>query len=187
MRLFIAIDIDKKMQEDVGILQNRIRTKARLEKSDAAWVKPEQMHLTLKFLGEIEDECAPEIIRITNEVAASHKSFSTEVEKIGTFGRPAKVVWVGIGEKSRELTALQKDLEERLAEAGWPKDERGFTGHLTLCRTKSFKAGRIIGDITPHYASEQLGSQNVDALYVYKSQLTPEGPVYTLLHKAQLK
>jgi RNA 2',3'-cyclic 3'-phosphodiesterase len=186
MRLFIAVDIDKKMQEDVGILQNRVRTKARLDKSDATWVKPEHMHLTLKFLGEIEDECAPEIIRITDEVAASHKPFSIEVERVGTFGRPAKVVWVGIGEKSYQLKALQKDLEERLAAAGWPKEERGFTGHLTLCRIKSFKAGRIVGDITPHYANEQLGSQNVDALYVYKSQLTPEGPVYTLLHKAQL-
>jgi 2'-5' RNA ligase len=186
MRLFIAVNIDKKLLEDVGILQNRIRTKARLDKSDATWVKPEQMHLTLKFLGEVADDKLDQITKIVDEVAAAHAAFSIEIEKVGTFGRPAKVVWVGTGEKSSQLTAVQKNLEDKLSEAGWPKEQREFSGHLTLCRIKSFKAARLVQDIAQQYADAHLGSQTVDALYVYKSQLTPDGPVYTLLQTSKL-
>jgi len=96
------------------------------------------------------------------------------------------VLWVGIGENSRELMTLQKDMEEAFAQAGWPKEERGFAGHLTLCRIKSFKAAKKIPQTAGHYANVPLGSQKIDAICVYKSQLTPDGPVYTLLQKSQL-
>jgi 2'-5' RNA ligase len=92
-----------------------------------------------------------------------------------------------MGDRSLELTKLQKELEEKLAQSGWPKEERDFSGHLTLCRIKSFKAARVVQDIASQYADVHLGSQFVDALCVYKSQLTPDGPVYTLLQKSELK
>jgi 2'-5' RNA ligase len=186
MRLFIAIDIDQTIQAALAELQNNIRTDARVEKGEAAWVKPHLMHLTIKFLGEIEDSRAPEVGRIVEHIAARHKAFSVDVANVGTFGRPAKVLWVGIGEKSREITELQKDMEERFAQAGWPREEREFSGHLTLCRIKSFKAAKRISQTANQYAKVPLGLQEIDAICVYKSQLTPEGPVYTLLQKSEL-
>jgi len=187
MRIFIAIDINKKMREEVGILQNRIRTKARLDKFEASWVKPEQMHLTLKFLGEVEEEKIEEVNRIAAEVAAAHTAFSVDIRQVGTFGRPIKIVWLGMGERSRELKNLQKDLDDRYVAIGFPKEDRDFTGHLTLCRIKTFKASRIVEPIVQKYADTQLGNQEVAAVCVYKSELTPDGPVYTLLQKSELR
>jgi RNA 2',3'-cyclic 3'-phosphodiesterase len=187
MRCFVAIDIDETIQAALADLQDNIRKEAHLEKGEATWVKPSLMHLTIKFLGEINDEQAPQVCRIAEEIAARHKTFTVEVANVGTFGKPAKVLWVGIGEKSSELMALQKDMEEAFAKAGWPKEEREFSGHLTLCRIKSFKAAKKLPPAANHYATVPLGSQKIDAICVYKSQLTPDGPVYTLLQKSELR
>ena len=187
MRCFIAIDIDETIQAALADLQKNLRDDAHLEKGEATWVKPNLMHLTIKFLGDINDEQTPHVCKIVEEVAARHKTFTVEVANVGTFGKPAKVLWVGIGENSRELMALQKDMEDAFATAGWPKEAREFAGHLTLCRIKSFKAAKKLPPAAAHYANVPLGSQKIDAICVYKSQLTPDGPVYTLLQKSELR
>ncbi len=186
MRVFVAVDIDETIQAALADLQNNIRTDAQVEKGEAAWVKPNLMHLTVKFLGEIDDERAPDVCKMTQDIAARHKRFTVDVSNVGTFGRPAKVLWVGIGENSPELVTLQKDIEETFAQAGFPKEDRQFSGHLTLCRIKSFKAAKKLTQTVNEYAKVPLGSQTIDAIRVYKSQLTPDGPVYTLLQKSQL-
>jgi RNA 2',3'-cyclic 3'-phosphodiesterase len=186
MRVFVAVDIDETIQSALAELQNNIRADAHLEKGEATWVKPNLMHLTIKFLGEIEDERTQEVCATVEQVAASHKAFDVDIANVGTFGRPAKVLWVGIGENSPEMSGMQKDMEEAFAKAGWPKEERGFSGHLTLCRIKSFKAAKKLPQTASHYANVPLGRQKIDAICVYKSQLTPDGPVYTLLHKSKL-
>ena len=119
MRCFVAIDIDETIQAALADIQNTIRTDAHLEKGEATWVKPNLMHLTIKFLGEIADEQAPQVCKIVEEIAARHKIFTVEVANVGTFGKPAKVLWVGIGENSREIMAMQKDMEDTFAQAGW--------------------------------------------------------------------
>jgi 2'-5' RNA ligase len=187
MRCFAAIDIDETIQAALADLQKNLRTDAHLEKGEATWVKPNLMHLTIKFLGDISDEQAPQVCQIVEEIAACHKAFAVEVANIGAFGKPAKVIWVGIGENSRELMALQNDMEEAFAKAGWPKEDREFSGHLTLCRIKSFKAAKKLAQTAGQYAGVPLGSQKIDAICVYKSQLTPDGPVYTLLQKSELR
>ncbi|MDO8301740.1 MAG: RNA 2',3'-cyclic phosphodiesterase [Sedimentisphaerales bacterium] len=187
MRVFVALDIDETIQVALADLQKNIRANANLEKGEAAWVKPALMHLTIKFLGEIEDEQLPQVCKIVEEIAARHKAFTVEVANVGTFGKPAKVLWVGIGENSRGLMSLQKDMQEHFAQAGWPKEEREFAGHLTLCRIKSFKAAKKLTQTAAQYAGVPLGSQKIDAICIYKSQLTPEGPVYTLLQKSELR
>ena len=187
MRCFAAIDIDETIQTALADLQKNLRADAHLEKGEATWVKPNLMHLTIKFLGEIDDEQAPQICQIVEEIAGRHKTFTVEVANVGAFGKPAKVLWVGIGENSRELMALQKDMEEAFTQAGWSKEDREFSGHLTLCRIKSFKAAKKLTQTAGQYAGVPLGSQKIDAMCVYKSQLTPEGPVYTLLQKSELR
>lgn len=185
--MFIAIDIDETIQSALADLQDNIRKESHLEKDEATWVKPNLMHLTIKFLGDIRDEQAPQVCKIAEEIAARHKTFTVEIANVGTFGKPAKVLWVGIGENSRELMTLQQDMEDAFAQAGWPKETREFAGHLTLCRIKSFKAAKKLPPAAAHYANVPLGSQNIDAICVYKSQLTPDGPVYTLLQKSELR
>lgn len=188
MRVFIAIDIDEQVRKALSKLQNEMRGKVDIRKSDAKWVNPDVMHLTLKFLGEIKDEQVVDVCNITKEVARRHKNFELEVEKVGYFGgRSARVLWVGTGQNCENLLQLQSDLEQALASAGWPRETRKFAGHLTLCRVRNSKAGVKLAQMTDEYKDLKLGTVSADSISVYQSQLTPKGPVYTVLGNYQLQ
>ena len=152
MRLFIAIDIDKNNKNALRVLQRQLQSKVDIKKSDAKWVDPDNIHLTLKFLGEVKDAKVVEICNIVENVARRHKSFDLDLESVGYFGgRSAKVLWVGTGAGSDNLHQLQKELDEQLAMTGWPQDTREFNGHLTLCRIRNPKVGMKLAEITKDY------------------------------------
>ena len=188
MRVFIAIDIDEQIRKALGNLQNELRSKVDIKKSDVKWVNPDNIHLTLKFLGEIKDQEAVDVCNITKEVASRHESFELALETVGHFGgRSARVLWIGTGQNSDNLLQLQSDLEEQLASAGWPKETRKFSGHLTLCRVRNSKAGVKLAQVTKEYKDFKLGTISADSVSVYQSQLTPKGPVYTVLGNYELQ
>jgi 2'-5' RNA ligase len=188
MRVFIAIDIDKQIRKGLGNLQDELRSKVDIRRSDVKWVRPEAIHLTLKFLGEINDQQAVDVCNVTKEVASRHKSFELDIETVGYFGgRSARVLWVGVGQNSENLLQLQSDLEEQLALAGWPREARKFSGHLTLCRVRNSKAGVKLAQMTEEYKDFKLGTISADSVSVYQSQLTPTGPIYTVLGSYGLK
>jgi 2'-5' RNA ligase len=187
MRVFIAIDIDDQIRAGLGRLQKELINKTGISKSDVKWVSPDNIHLTLKFLGEIKDEQTINVCNVVKEVAGRHNSFELAVESVGCFGgKSARVVWVGLGEGSNNLLQLQKDLEEQLSSAGWPPEEREFTGHLTLCRVKNPKAGFKLAGAIEDYKDFKLGNLAVESINVYQSQLTPSGPIYTVLGSFKL-
>jgi 2'-5' RNA ligase len=182
MRCFIAIDIDEEIRKALGNLQQRLAANVDMKKSDVKWVRPDNIHLTLKFLGEVKDAKIVEVCNIVRDVAAQRRSFELNVKTVGYFGgRSARVLWVGTTDKSNNLQQLQKDIEEQLVVAGWPQDARDFTGHLTLCRIRNPKAGIKLAQITEDYKDFQLGTILADSVSVYQSQLTPAGPVYTVM------
>jgi len=187
MRVFIAIDIDEAIKKALADLQSELRSKIDIKKSDAKWVNPNNVHLTLKFLGEIKDEQVVDVCNITKDVAGRHNSFDIDVETVGHFGgRSARVLWVGVGETCDQLLALQEDLERQLASAGWPKENRKFSGHLTLCRVRNSKAGFKLAQLTEEYKDFKIGTMPADSVCVYQSQLTPKGPIYTVLGNYEL-
>jgi len=180
MRCFIAIDIDEGIRAELGDLQQDLAGSVDIRKGDVKWVRPEAMHLTLKFLGEIGDREVVDVCRVTEAVAARHEVFSFAVKEVGHFGgRSARVLWVGAGLDCPALLRLQEDLEEQLAAGGWPKEDRKFSGHLTLCRVRNAKAGHKLAQITKQYKDVDLGTVACGAVSVYQSTLTPEGPIYT--------
>ncbi|MGA2677687.1 MAG: RNA 2',3'-cyclic phosphodiesterase [Sedimentisphaerales bacterium] len=188
MRVFIAIDIDDKTRKAIADLRKKIASKVDVKKGDLKWVEPNNIHLTLKFLGEISDEQLEEVKEIVNTVVQAHQKFNLEIESVGSFGgRSAKVVWVGAGKGTDALLALQKDLDDLLAQAGYPKEEREFSAHLTLCRVNHPMAGIKMGEAIAQFSHLKLGSIAADAIYVYQSQLTPAGPNYTLLGDFKLR
>jgi 2'-5' RNA ligase len=188
MRVFIAIDIDEQIRKALGRLQNEMRSKADIKKSDVKWVNPDVMHLTMKFLGEIKDVQSVDVCNITKEVASRHKNFELEIKTVGYFGgRSARVLWIGTGQNCENLLQLQGDLEQELASAGWPRETRKFAGHLTLCRVRNSKAGVKLARMTEEYKDLKLGTVLVDSISVYQSQLTPKGPVYTVLGNYKLQ
>jgi len=182
MRVFIAIDIDEQIRKALDSLQNELRSKVDIKKSDVKWVNPDSMHLTLKFLGEIDDQQVVDVCNITRDVASSHERFELDVGTVGCFGgRSARVLWVGAGQNCDNLLQLQNDLDEQLALAGWPKETRAFAGHLTLCRVRSSKAGVKLAQAIEEYKDFKLGTISADSVSVYQSQLMPTGPIYTVL------
>lgn len=187
MRCFIAIDIDEKTRAGISDLQKQLAAKVDIKKGDVKWVEPDNIHLTLKFLGEIKNEQGAEVCEISKQVAEAHNKFTLDIETVGSFGgRSAKVVWVGTGKGADELIALQKDLDGHLTLAGYPSEEREFSAHLTLCRVRNPKAGIKLADACKFFSDYKLGSISADALCVYQSQLTPAGPIYTLLASCKL-
>jgi len=188
MRLFIAIDIGEENTSALRSLQQQLQNNADIRKGDVKWVRPENIHLTLKFLGEVKDEKSSQICNITEDVAARHKSFELSIESVGHFGgKSARVLWVGTGTGTENLYLLQKDLEQQLALAGWPRETREFTGHLTLCRVKNSAAGVKLAQASEDYRDFKLGILTADSVCVYQSQLTPTGPIYTVLGNYKLQ
>ena len=188
MRVFIAIDIDDKIRKTIADLQKQIDSKVDVKKGDLKWVEPNNIHLTLKFLGEISEEQVAETSEITKTVAQAHQKFNLEIESVGSFGgRSAKIVWVGAKKGTDELLALQKDLDDLLAQAGYTKEDREFSAHLTLCRVNHPIAGLKMGEAIAQFSHLKLGSIAAESLCIYQSQLTPAGPNYTLLGEFKLR
>ena len=188
MRCFIAIDIDEGIRAELHEVQQEIAEQVDIRKSDVKWVRPEAMHLTLKFLGEIRDPEVVDICEVVKTVAGRHQAFDFGVREVGSFGgRSARVLWVGAGLDCPELLALQADLAEALDAAGWPKESRKFSGHLTLCRVRNAKAGIRLAQITEQYKDVDLGTVRCASVCVYQSTLRPEGPMYTLLGHYRLR
>jgi 2'-5' RNA ligase len=188
MRCFIAIDIDEEIRAALGDLQQEIAAGADIRKGDVKWVRPEAMHLTLKFLGEVRDRELIGVCDAVKAVAARHRPFDFGVNEVGCFGgRSARVLWVGAGLDCQDLLELQDDLEDELALAGWPKEARKFSGHLTLCRVRNTKAGFELAQMAEQYKDFDLGTMRCDSMCVYQSQLRPEGPMYTCLGSYQLR
>ncbi len=188
MRCFIAIDINEEVRGALADLQQELGEKADVKKGDVKWVRPESVHLTLKFLGEVKDEKVVEVCNIVKEVCGRHKSFELDIEQVGCFGgRSARVVWVGTGAGSDSLKQLAEGLEGPLAAVGWPKEGRAFTGHLTVCRVKKSPAGVKLAKASEEYRDFKAGTITADSVSVYQSELTPKGPIYTVLANYELQ
>ncbi len=111
-----------------------------------------------------------------------------DIESVGHFGgRSARVLWIGTGQGSDELLHLQEDIEQQLDLAGWPRDAREFSAHLTLCRIRNSKAGKELGRISRQYQDYKLGTMPANEVTVYQSELTPQGPIYTTLGNYELQ
>jgi 2'-5' RNA ligase len=188
MRCFIAIDIDEQIRKALADLQQELQGKADIKRSDAKWVNTDNIHLTLKFLGEIKDEQIMDVCNITGDVVDRHKAFELGIESVGHFGgKSARVLWVGTGQNIDKLLQLQQDLEQQLDLAGWPKEARKFSGHLTLCRIRNARAGAKLAQLAREYKDYKLGTIPAGSVSVYQSQLTPQGPIYTVLGRYELQ
>ena len=188
MRCFIAIDMDPQIKAALADLQKRISGRIDLRRGDVTWVRDNAMHLTLKFLGDVPDADIMDVCRVTEQVCQRHSRFDLDIQGVGHFGgTSARVLWVGTGQGTEDLMALQEDLENQLELAGWPREGRGFSAHLTLCRVKNPKAGAtLVQAYKPHH-DIKLGITGVESLVIYESQLRPEGPLYTALGQYELK
>ena len=186
LRTFIAVDLGKAIRDRCVALQETLARAG----AECKWVEPENLHVTLLFLGEVEDRDVPALCKAVAEVCARQAAFGVSVESAGCFPNPRRprVVWVGVGEGAPELVALHDALEPPLLALGcYRREERRYTPHITLGRVRSERAGGPLADALKKYANWQGGSTDVREVQVLSSQLTPEGPIYSVLSRAPLR
>jgi len=178
MRTFIAVDV--KNESILKALEELKNTGA-----DIKIVSPENLHITLKFLGEIEEKKVEEIYTKISEKARGFKKFKLALKGVGVFPNKKfmRVVWIG-GE-SMEMIEIQKTVEEVLSSLGFKK-ENDFKTHLTLARVKSAKNKEKLEKFVEQYESFDFGSAEIDRIEIKKSELTKEGAVYTTLREILL-
>ena len=186
MRVFIAIDIDEKIRTRIAKVQADLRQGCPPKLAGIKWVNPDLIHLTIKFLGEISDPHALDVCKIVADTCENHRCFDINVSGLGTFGKPARVLWLAV-QNSPELLNLQQNLDGELEKDGFQAEKRRFSGHLTLARIKSSAAAKIISTPLQDMKNTNLGNFHADSVNIYKSELTSTAPVYTLIHKVVLK
>jgi RNA 2',3'-cyclic 3'-phosphodiesterase len=185
IRSFIAIELP----EAVVSLLARIQQDLKSLRLKAGWVRPQNIHLTLKFLGNIKADDIEKIGGAMKEAAQHCGPFTLTAGGIGFFPgikRP-RVIWVGVGGQTGELFALQRDLEDRLAAVDFPKEKRSFRGHLTLGRFRDGPAPDVIRRVFEEYANFGKEEFKIHRIVLFKSDLKPSGAVYSQLLQAELK
>lgn len=176
-RAFIALPLPRKVLDYLTGVQECLAAQG----IRARWVRPEAMHLTVKFLGHMESEKTETVLAALDQVAANYPPLQLTTLGLGGFpniGRP-RVLWAGIGGDRKRLMGLQQDIESFLEPQGWLKEKRPYKGHLTLARAKGRRPferqiGRLIAACEP---DEPLAFV-ADKLTLYRSRLRPEGAVY---------
>ena len=188
-RAFIALEIPPLIQESIEKQTTRLRLE--LGNDLVRWVPTHNMHLTLKFLGDVASSHMDFIKSMPNQIAETHTGFDLQIGSIGSFPnlkRP-RVIWVGIYAPAG-LTPLQKSIEERTVRLGYEKEERPFSPHLTLGRVRQKLTGQEIQKISNTLSTIQLGkigTARVNSLHLYQSDLNSEGSIYTKLFSTSLR
>jgi 2'-5' RNA ligase len=185
IRSFIAFELPAAV---ISLLDN-IQQELKALRLKARWVRPQNIHLTLKFLGNIDPADIDVIGRAMVDAAGSCAPFTLTVGGIGFFPgikRP-RVIWVGLGGAKAELLDLQRRLEDRLATAGFPKEKRSFNAHLTLGRIRQAVNPTTLGQAIQDYSDLGNLKFSADRIILFKSDLKPSGAVYSHLKQAVLK
>ena len=186
MRLFVALDMDAAVLERLADLQNTLRRQTELSGREVKWVRSDQMHLTLKFLGSVDDGAVPQVCAMVQEIANRFDAFDLRCRGVGVFGRPARVVWAG-ADGGQPLNAMQRELDDRFTQAGWAAENRAFSAHLTLCRVKSAAAGHILAEAVRSFDDAVFGDVWIDSVAVYESRLSAAGPEYRVVSRSPLR
>ncbi len=185
MRLFIAIEIPDDIKKGLAEAQSRLKGAG----VDASWTRPEGIHLTLKFLGEVPEARVTEIMTALTEAIKSTGGFRIEVAGAGAFPhtRNPRVVWAGISGDTDRLVVLQASVEKAMVKTGFEREDRRFSPHLTLARVKYLRARDNWQKALDGVKDLKLPSFDADHVSLIKSELKPSGAVYTELGKINLK
>jgi RNA 2',3'-cyclic 3'-phosphodiesterase len=188
-RVFAALELPRENQERLGDVLAGLQAAA--PAGAVRWVRPEAIHLTVKFYGGVAGETLPDVEAVLAEAARGARPMRLRMQGLGVFpnARRPQVVWAGLAGEVEALAQLQNDLEARSAALGFAPEGRPFKPHLTL--------GRVNGSLQPgdHLRlmeslkarrDENFGEFTVEALHLIRSDLRPAGSVYTTLYTAAL-
>ena len=184
IRTFIAVEISSEVREQLVGLQEELRA----GEASVKWVEPENLHLTLKFLGEVDQHELYAVCKAVQREVESFTPFEMTVAGVGAFPtlRRPRVIWVGITTGAEELTEIHSALDKCFRALGYPHEDRRFTPHLTLGRLREIRSGSDLGGAIERLARFEAGTSSVRQILVMASLLTPDGPQYTVMGRAPL-
>jgi 2'-5' RNA ligase len=181
IRSFIAIDLPDDVRAAIEEAQTRLKGEDFGVK--ISWTKIVNLHLTLQFLGNIEEGVVDEFKTALRSVAAQHQPFEISVRGGGAFPnekRP-RVIWVGCADNGNRLKALALAVHEAMQPFGFTYEHRGFSAHLTLGRIKLPHPDAALTRAMDSLKDTAFGTLRVEAIHLFESQLHPEGSIYTKL------
>jgi 2'-5' RNA ligase len=187
IRSFIAVELETEIKKRMEEFIDKLRP----AKAGVKWIEAQNMHITLRFLGDIEENMIPKLSQALEEVLKDRKIFTLKFGGLNAFPnlRRPRVLVVGVREGADGLVRIHDELEEKITELGFEKDDKKFSPHLTLGRVRSSKNKdrlmEIFAELGPIVEEQGLTSK-VEKVILMKSQLTPQGPTYTPLSEFKL-
>jgi 2'-5' RNA ligase len=181
MRVFIAIELPREIQQELGALQRDLKNVT----NSARWVAPDSIHLTLKFIGETPEHRVPEIDSAL--LGLTWKPFTVSVRSIGFFPgtRSPRVFWAGL--EAPPMEGLAQQIDARMERLGFEKEKRAFRPHLTLARARDMRIDSSLVVAAEKYEEHLFGSFTADRFYLIQSTLKPSGAVYNRLKEYLLE
>jgi 2'-5' RNA ligase len=185
IRTFIAVEISPEVLARAAELSAALRPAG----ADVKWVETHNLHLTVKFLGDVQDEQLADVIRAVQGAAAKVEPFELEVHGAGAFpnaGRP-RTIWLGARDGSEAMADLAAAIEKALKPLGFSPEHRRFQPHLTIGRVREVRRGlKELSERLWQFADFAAGRTPVEEAIVFSSDLTPRGPIYQRLGTAAL-
>lgn len=183
-RLFLALPThdNKYFMDSINYL------KSKTTRDSINWIPPNNMHLTIRFIGETMETRIPDIINAMETAVKGLTLFDSRIENIGVFGSSYKprVIWAGWNDKG-ETQNLYDQVANELEKAGFPRDRQNFVPHLTLGRIRHIADKPYFNNLISSFANHQFGVSSNRYLILYESIIHPSGPEYKVLMKSELK
>lgn len=183
MRIFIAINPENEIKEKIESLTSKVRT----VDTKIKWVEKENLHITLKFLGEINEMMLNNVKSCLENIKTGCTPFDVELCGIGVFPniKDARVIWIGIKNGHQELKSLSEKIDTELSRLGFKREARPFSPHLTIARVKGDINYEHLKNTIADLKDYDVGKFTVRSMYVMRSILKPTGPVYSIVSEFQ--
>lgn len=184
VRLFVAVEITEEIRKKLAEFQDKLK---RVD-ADVSWVAPENLHITLKFIGYIDEQKIDAVINIIKDSLTHIKPFDLRYVGMGTLPteKNPRVIFADVIDESGVLTKIHERLDNQLMAQGVEHEDRKFDAHLTVGRIKTRRNVRKLIENLNSYNGFDFGSEHVTQVVLMRSALTPEGPIYTKLHSVDL-
>ncbi len=181
----MAVELSKEIEEGIKGVQEELKGRV----AGVRWMRPDGIHLTLKFLGEVEPDRIEEIVHKAKGAIKGIGPFRIRIRGGGGFpnAKNPRVIWIGVEDQSGLLKKLQARVERGLEGLGFKREERDYTPHLTVGRLRSGKGKGAITEAIRDIGDSDLGTMEVGEITLFRSQLKPTGAEYTKLRTITLE
>jgi RNA 2',3'-cyclic 3'-phosphodiesterase len=185
IRTFIAFDIPTEIREHISTFTEKLRK----SHADVKWVNAKNIHITLKFLGDVAENLISEVANQVNDSIEAIKPFEIQIIGSGAFPnyKKPRIIWIGAQSPNNLLQSVASSLETNLAQLGFDKEDRPYAPHLTIGRVKSLSGIHDVVNQLQENENYDFGKYLSNEIIVMRSDLKPSGPIYTPLQKINIK